>query len=162
MTAHLLRGNVHSLDTQSEDTGSSSGVVAVSLVVIGRDLVVHSLESFRSSLDSGVPLSSSRVGDASDGRHTLQGGRELISSPNVDLGFVRGILRVWLDVVTFGEFPVESGKGGLLHGVTDDRSVFEQDKRVGSGKSERGVLSGLRDGDELLRVFGADISPVCG
>jgi hypothetical protein len=54
--------------------------------------------------------------------------------------------------LTLGDLPTESLECSLLHRVSDDLSVFEDDESVRRGEGEGGFARSLLDGNELLGV----------
>jgi hypothetical protein len=76
----------------------------------------------------------------------------LVSSFNVDLESVGCVFRVGREVVSFGQFPVEGGKGRFLHWVADHGAVFKKDESVRGGQCECGLLFGLGHLDELSGI----------
>lgn len=123
-----------------------------------RNVVVHALERFRGTLDRSNPFSARSIRHTRHRRHSLERGRELVTSSNVDSGPVRSVLGVGTDVVALVQFPVKSGECSLLHWVTYDRAVLEQDESVGGGEGEGGLAASLGNGDELLGIGGAGVS----
>lgn len=99
--AHLVRLNVHVLDTQSQNPTSSSSVPPVGLLVPIGNLYIHALQSLGCTLDSDNPFLALRVGDGRDGGHSLESRRKLVSASNMDLGLVGRFLGDGRDLVAY-------------------------------------------------------------
>ena len=94
METHLVLVQLHTLVTQSQHSGSTSGIPSISLVVPLWYFRVHALERLRCTFDRYGPFPAARVIDGRDGRHSFQRRRELVASFNVDLEFVRCVLGI--------------------------------------------------------------------
>lgn len=160
--SYLVRLNVHVLDTQCQNPTSASSVPPIGLLVPLGNLYVHALQSLGCTLNSGNPFSAMSVRDGRDGRHSLESRRKLVSASNMDLRLVRRFLGDGRNLITYqlpsdkrsekkkgrkgagrrtlGQLPIQSGQSGLLHRITDDSTVIEQDESMGSSKGKSSFL----------------------
>lgn len=92
--AHLVLIQLHGLVTQCQDSGSTSGIPSISLIIPFWYFRVHALERLGCTFDSHSPFPTARIIDGRNSRHSLEGRRELVSSFNVDLEFMRCVLGV--------------------------------------------------------------------
>lgn len=93
VTDLIVGYTLHALPSQSQHSASPSSEPFVGLIVVLGHLSVHSLQSFRSTLDRDDGfLSTFRLGNDGDGGHSLKSRRELESTLDMDLGFVSGFV----------------------------------------------------------------------
>ena len=148
---------VHAVDplvAEREDTRATLGEPLVRLFVVGRDRSVHALERLGRALDGDESTDVGRAGlDERDGRHALELRRELEAAAdgNRDVVLLASALLSRRNTVTRVELPLERIERGLLHRVSDD-TIVEEDERVSRGESERGFQAGLVDRNQLLAV----------
>lgn len=155
--AHLLVAEVDPFVTEGEDARSALSVPLVSRLVVGRNRPVHLLEGLGGTLN-GDKSALGALGrrDGRDGGHALELRRELETTLDGDLSLVDRVGSLGgSNLVAGRELPVEGVEGSLLHRVSDD-AIIEEDEGVGRGEGEGSLVSGVLDGHEFLRVLGAD------
>lgn len=104
---HSAWVRLHNLVTQSQDSRSSSSKVLVGIVVVGRDIAVHALESLGGTLDASQQSLSASFGSVDHGRHPFESRGELETSLYIDLSGKLGLLVLGSDLIALGKLPVE-------------------------------------------------------
>ncbi|KAI3487633.1 hypothetical protein L1887_48414 [Cichorium endivia] len=118
----------------------------------------HGLERLGCTLDGDHHAAIARlVNYVVDGRHALESRRELEPAANLNAKAVRAGLRVRrCEQVALVELPVHGLERGLLHGVTDE-AVLEQNQSVSRGERQRRLGRSLLERDERRVAAGGAV-----